>query len=113
MLERGLIPPNALMDMVNPDIDANHYNIKVCCSRIFSGLWVFGGENETKLSGQSSRCQFIALHGQHLGSGAYPSTLLDSEERTHSRYCPFCTAGPSALAIENWLEVFIWYLAHL
>lgn len=38
MLERGLIPPNALMEMVNPDIDATRYNIQVCCSRIPSSF---------------------------------------------------------------------------
>lgn len=32
MLERGVIPPNALFDELNPEIDAEFYNLKVSIS---------------------------------------------------------------------------------
>jgi acyl transferase domain-containing protein len=31
MLEKGVIPPNALFDNLNPEIDADFYNLKVSC----------------------------------------------------------------------------------
>lgn len=84
MVEKGIIPPNALFEQMNPDIDADFYNVKVPVSntvwpsdgvrRISVNSFGFGGTNahvvlddalsyleSRELEGNHNTTQFAAL----------------------------------------------------
>ncbi|KAI1773209.1 fatty acid synthase S-acetyltransferase [Hypoxylon cercidicola] len=90
-LERGIIPPNALFEQINPDIDVNLYHIVVptetiawpteCPRRISVNSFGIGGTNAHAIIDDA--CSY--LHSQGLGGHHH------------------CAKRPLSIAYSNWI----------
>lgn len=101
MVERGIIPPNALFEQMNPDIDADFYNVKVPVSntvwpsdgvrRISVNSFGFGGTNaHVVLDDALSYLESRELQGNHHTT---PFAALQSSDGRAVRKEPCPNSG--------------------